>query len=113
MEDHLFQQLFWEIADLDKRKIGDFIIGNLDKDGFLHLSCEEIAEIMNIADVSIVKEVLNTIQNFDPLGIATRNFKECLIVQLQNRQSPYRDLAIRIVEEYLDCLAEKRYACLI
>ena len=110
LEDHLFQQLFWEISDPVKRKIGDFIISNLDKDGFLHLSCEEIAETLNIADISIVKEVLNAIQNFDPLGIATKNFKECLVVQLHSRQSPYRDLAIRIVEEYLDYLGNKRYA---
>ena len=86
LEDHLFQQLYWEISDPEKRKIGDFIIGNLDKDGYLHLSCEEIAENLNISDISAVKEVLNSIQNFDPLGIATQNLTaECLIVQLQNR----------------------------
>ncbi len=48
LEDHLFQQLFWEISDPLKREIGNFIIGNLDKDGFLHLTCEEIAETLNI-----------------------------------------------------------------
>ncbi|MBF0490289.1 MAG: hypothetical protein HQL15_06665, partial [Candidatus Omnitrophica bacterium] len=39
LEDHLFQQLFWEITDPFKRKIGEFIIGNLDKDGYLTLEC--------------------------------------------------------------------------
>ena len=112
LEDHLFHQLYWEISDPEMRKIGDFIIGNLDKDGFLHLTCEEIAEALDMPNVSVVKEVLNSIQNFDPLGIATKNLKECLIVQLQSRQSPYRDLAIRIVEEYLDYLGNKRYAAL-
>ena len=112
LEDHLIHQLFWEISDPVKREIGNFIIGNLDKDGFLHLTCEEIAEALNITDISIVKEVLNAIQHFDPLGIATNDFKDCLVVQLQNRQSPYRDLAIRIVEEYLDFLGNKRYAAL-
>jgi len=47
------------------------------------LTCEEIAEALNIPDVFAVKEVLNSIQNFDPLGIATQDIKECLIVQLQ------------------------------
>ena len=59
LEDLLFQQLFWEISDPVKRKIGNFIIGNLDQDGFLHLTCEEIAEALNILNVSIIKEVLN------------------------------------------------------
>jgi RNA polymerase sigma-54 factor len=112
LEDHLFHQLFWEISDPVKREIGNFIIGNLDKDGYLHLTIAEIAETLNISDVSIVKSVLKAIQNFDPLGIATMNIKECLIVQLENRQSPYRDLAIRIVNGYLDYLAGKKYAVL-
>lgn len=109
LEDHLFHQLFWEISDPQKREIGNFIIGNLDKDGYLHLTCDEIAQTMKVPDVSIVKEVLISIQNFDPYGIATNNIRECLIVQLENRQSPYRDLAIRIVEGYLDYLASKKY----
>jgi RNA polymerase sigma-54 factor len=112
LEDHLFHQLFWEISDPVKREIGNFIIGNLNREGFLHLTCEEIAETLGISDISIVKEVLNSIQNFDPSGIATMNIKECLIVQLRSRQSPHRDLAIRIVEEYLDCLANKKYTAL-
>lgn len=112
LEEHLFQQLHWEISEPVKRKIGEFIIGNLDKEGFLHLSCEEIAEALNMPNVSVIKEVLNSVQNFDPLGIATKNIKECLVVQLQSRQSPYRDLAIRIVEEYLNDLGNKRHTAL-
>lgn len=112
LEDHLFQQLFWEISDPFKRKIGEFIIGNLDKDGYLSLDYEEIAKCLNISGTSEIREVLDTIQNFDPLGIATKNFKESLIVQLFNRQSPYRDLSITIVESYLDDLGHKRYASL-
>ncbi len=112
LEDHLFQQLYWEISDPQKRKIGEFIIGNLDKDGFLLLTCEEIAEALNIRGISDVQEVLDSIQNFEPLGIAAQNLKECLIVQLHSRQSPYRDLAMRIVEEYLDDLGHKRYVAL-
>jgi len=113
LEDHLFKQLYWEFADLKMRKIGDFIIGNLDKDGFLQLSCEEIAQaIGGDLKLSTIKEVLGSIQNFDPLGIATANFKECLLVQLQSRQSPYRQTAIQIIEKYLDDLGGKRYAAI-
>ena len=78
----------------------------------MHLACEEIAGILNIADAAIVREVLDAIRNFDPVGIATKDFKECLVVQLQNRQAPCRDLAISIVEGYLDFLGNKRYAAL-
>ncbi|MBF0503877.1 MAG: RNA polymerase factor sigma-54 [Candidatus Omnitrophica bacterium] len=112
LEDHLLQQLYWEISDSLKRKIGEFIIGNLDREGFLHLSCTDIAQALNITDEHVVKEVLRIIQNFDPAGIATKDFKECLIVQLHSRQSPFGDLAIRIVEKYLDDLGNKRNGAL-
>ncbi len=110
LEDHLFQQLFWEITDPLKRKIGEFIIGNLDKDGYLSLSYQEIAEHLNISDLSRIREVLDTIQNFDPLGIAAKDFQESLIIQLHHRQSPHRDLSITIIESYLDDLGKKRYS---
>jgi len=112
LEDHLFQQLFWEISDPLKRHIGNFIIGNLDKDGFLELTCEEIVEELKINDIALIKEVLNTIQHFDPMGVATKDFRECLIVQLQSNQSPYCKLAIRIVEEFLEYLGDKRFSAL-
>ena len=112
LEEHLYHQLSWEFSDPQKRKIGEYIIGNLDKDGFLGLTCEEIAENFDLSDISAIQEILYAIQNFDPIGIATKDLNECLTVQLGARQSPYRDLAIRIVKEYLDHLGEKRYACL-
>jgi len=112
LEDHLFHQLFWEISDPLKREIGNFIINNLDTDGYLNLTCEEIADALHTSDIPAIKEVLAAIQNFDPPGIATMDIKECLIVQLRARQSPYRDLAIRMVDGYLDCLANKKYALL-
>jgi len=112
LEDYLLQQLYWETTDPLRIKTGEFIIGNLDKDGFLHLTCEEVSNTLGISDISTIREVLNSIQNFDPVGSATKDFKECLVVQLKTRPSPFRDLAIRIVEHFLNDLGEKRYEVL-
>lgn len=111
LEDHLLQQLYWEIAEPSHRKIGEFIIGNLDQDGYLLLSCEEIGQTLSVSP-DIVQRILKTIQNFDPIGIATQNIKECLIVQLSNRPSSYSSLAIQLINECWEDLGHKRYAAI-
>ena len=112
LEDHLYQQLLLEFTDPIKIKLGQFIIGNLDAEGYLHISPEEIAETFKLIDISLVNDVLNAIQNFDPVGIATKNIKECLIVQLKNSPSAYSPLAIEIVEKFLEYLGDRRYTAL-
>ncbi|MEI6128215.1 MAG: RNA polymerase factor sigma-54, partial [Pseudomonadota bacterium] len=60
--------------------IGEYIIGNLDKDGYLQVTLEEIAAYTG-TDEHLVKEVQKKIQKFDPLGVASCNLQECLLVQ--------------------------------
>ncbi len=112
LEDHLFLQLFWERSDPLKQEIGKYIISNLNKDGFLSMSCAEIAQALGKANSVQVEEVLKSIQDFDPPGIAAKDFKDCLLIQLSKCQSFHRDLAMRIVEHHLELLGQKRYAAL-
>lgn len=110
MEDRLLRQLHLEASTALERKIGEFIIGNLDADGYLNLTPAQIAAGLGITDEETVKKVLTLIQNFDPIGIATANFEECLVVQLNARNSPHKDLAVRIIEKgLLNDLALQRY----
>jgi RNA polymerase sigma-54 factor len=90
LSDHLMWQLSMEaenekLHDLgDKvREIGTAIIGNLDDDGYLVASVEEIAA-MGDWSVSDVERVLQHVQTFDPIGVCARDLQECLWLQVKH-----------------------------
>jgi len=111
LEDHLVWQVRLSDCSEEEREIGSCIIGNLDKDGYLDATIEEISE-MSGSDVSKVEEVLHKIQNLDPVGVASRDLKECLLVQAKTLELE-DDLVIRIIEDYLHYLETKNYAALV
>ncbi len=108
LEDYLLEQLRFEVSISLEQKIGEFIIGNLNEDGYLTCGCEEIAQTLH-TDLSVVERVLKVIQNFDPLGIAARDLRECLCAQISTRFGTDAELMIRIITEYFDELARKRH----
>lgn len=81
LSEHLLSQLSLRSADNESREIGTAIIGNLDSDGYLVASCEEIANMGSWSRVQ-VEHVLTIVQTFDPIGIAARSPEECLILQI-------------------------------
>ena len=83
LADHLTWQLSLQTGDDDPlvREIGSAIIGNLDDDGYLVASIEEIAE-MGTWPLSEVERVLGILQGFDPVGVAARDLQECLLLQV-------------------------------
>ena len=81
LSDHLTWQLMALTNDPLLRDIGVAIIGNLDEDGYLVASIEEIAEMDEWGD-SEVESVLALIQGFDPVGVAAKTLQECLLLQL-------------------------------
>ena len=85
LADHLLWQLSLQTKDDDPlvREIGSAIIGNLDDDGYLVASVEEIAAMGNWSLVE-VERVLRVIQDFDPIGVAARDLQECLLLQLDH-----------------------------
>ena len=80
LTDHLMWQL--KLSRLTEREmhLGEQIIGNLDQNGYLVATIDEIAE-QNKAERTEVEAVLGKIQEFDPPGIAARDLKECLLIQ--------------------------------
>jgi len=79
------------------REIAETIIGNLDENGYLTVSLEEIAHNGNHS-VEDVEEALATVQEFDPLGVGARNLRECLMIQLRMLDAQ-NALALQIVSE--------------
>jgi len=107
----LYSHLMWQlnVSNLDEqqREIGIHIIGNLDDDGYLDSSLEDISEITG-HPVEKVLETLLLIQNFDPVGVAARDMREALLVQarFQNLEGTVVE---RIIMDHLGDLETKKY----
>jgi RNA polymerase sigma-54 factor len=83
LAEHLEWQLSLKTDDDTVRDIGDAIIGNLDDDGYLVASVDEIAQ-MGPWPIEQVEDVLRTMQGFDPVGVCARDLQECLTLQIRH-----------------------------
>jgi RNA polymerase sigma-54 factor len=90
------------------RGIGEAIIGNLDDDGLLKADLPELAEQLGVT-LDQVEKVLALVQGFDPTGVAARDLRECLLLQLRADPAP-DEVAIDIIEHHLEDLERRRYA---
>ena len=118
--EYLLQQL--RLLDLDENLylLGEEIIGNLDNDGYLKRDLNDILEELELfehikIDPEEADELLHKIQNFDPIGIASRNLQECLLVQLRAKKDAdpyYRYLAQEMLEKYYDDFTKRRFEAL-
>ncbi len=78
--DHLLWQLHMGHFTEQEVGIGEEIIGNIDEEGYLRASLEEVAQTCSVSE-SDVLPVLERIQEFDPTGVAARDLRECLLIQ--------------------------------
>ncbi len=110
LQSHLLKQL--QLTDLDEgsRRIGEYLIGSLNDDGYLTASPEELAAAVN-GDPALFRSVLEVIQDFDPVGVGARDISECLLLQLQ-RLDKGNSLAAVLVRDHLEALASRQYAAL-
>ncbi len=111
MAEHLLEQLhFLNLNETDFR-IGEYIIYNLRDDGYLEpeVTTEYIAQIFDTTPEHVEK-ILKAIQHFDPPGIAARNLRECLTVQLEmkNEDGKY-DIPLKILTECYEDFVNRRF----
>jgi len=107
LADHLLWQLRLNHFTEDERLIGELVIGNLNEDGLLQVSLEEIAA-QGGADLATVQNTIQKIQAFDPPGVAARDLRECLLIQAQQIY-PREDVVQRIICDHLGQLAKRNY----
>ncbi|MGD8396349.1 MAG: RNA polymerase factor sigma-54 [Candidatus Eiseniibacteriota bacterium] len=107
LADHVTQQLHESTDDDALIAIGDYLIGSIDERGFLTMSSEEVAEVLDVP-VEAVDEAVVLLQSFEPPGVAAHDLRECLLIQLRGRGEG-GTLPYRIVEEQFENLKEKRY----
>lgn len=115
-QDLLIAQLGMRVADERRRKIGEYIIGNIDEQGYLRREVfaivDDLAFSQNISTTEDeVVEILLIIQEFDPAGVGARDLKECLLLQLKRKDLslPQVKLAIQILERCMDEFSKKHY----
>jgi len=82
LTDHLMWQLKLSPFTDTEMRVGEQIIGNLDQNGYLAASVEEIAVLENVTEKE-VEAVLEKVQEYDPPGIAARSLQECLLIQVK------------------------------
>lgn len=106
LQEHLLFQLV--LADLAKeeKRIGEFIIGNIDDNGYLQCTNREIADYFR-QPVSLVEKIVRVIQGFEPLGVGAKDLKECLLIQydLLGMNAP---LLHKIITDHLDDVANSK-----
>ncbi|WP_297206485.1 RNA polymerase factor sigma-54 [uncultured Brachyspira sp.] len=103
---------------LDNKKdidLAEHICSFINQDGYLTNSSDEISNILN-ADIQKVEKIISIIKTLDPIGVAAKNINECLSTQLKFKKQESEekdkiifDIAIQIVENYLDDLSKKNY----
>jgi RNA polymerase sigma-54 factor len=114
LHDHLIWQMQLTPFSPNDLAIAETIIDSISDDGYLTTPLEDIVAAMDDPEVEIeeVEAVLHRVQAFDPTGVAARDLRECLLLQL--RQLPadfdWRAEAILLVDEHFDLLAHQNEA---
>lgn len=104
LEEHLESQLSFTLTDSMQRGIAHYLIGNIDRSGYLRISDEEAAQQLGVS-VAEVSDVVRLIQSCQPPGIGAHNLQECLLIQLEG--TGQSSVVFRqIVQDHLEHIAE-------
>jgi RNA polymerase sigma-54 factor len=107
LQQNLIAQLNQTVLSAGDRKAAELVIGNIDDDGFLQSTPEEMALNSGIPQDDF-ERALGLIQTFYPAGVGARDLRECLLIQLR-RQGKEHSLEYRIVAEHMDDLGRHRF----
>jgi RNA polymerase sigma-54 factor len=107
LQQNLLGQLNQSALNATDRKAAELIIGNIDDNGFLQSTPEEMALNAGISKEDFDK-MLTLIQSFYPAGVGARDLRECLLIQLK-REGKDNGLEYKVVSEHMDDLGRRRF----
>jgi len=110
LQDEIEEAILFSDLDGKDEAIARIIAGSIDVRGYLDTTLEEIALLAG-ASLSAVETALKKFQSLAPAGIGARDFRECLVLQLRVMDAD-TELAQLLVTDWLDTLAQQRYAAL-
>lgn len=110
----LYEQLGLTALSEEERLLAEYVIGNIDDDGYLRRDLMAISDDLAFNQNLDVPEqelekILLEIQEFDPPGVGARDLRECLMLQLKRKESSEFDLAKEIVKDYFAEFTKKHY----
>ena len=114
-QEYLLDQLRLKNLSDEKFRIGEYIIGNIDDDGYMRREIESLSDDLAFqynwtVSMDEIKKILKTIQELDPAGVGATHLQECLLIQLKRKEkTPVREWAIAIVDRYFEAFSKKQY----
>ncbi len=117
LQEHLLWQLRLTPFSNTEQVIATIIIDSIENDGYLKASIADIHQSLadedNEIELDEIEAVLHRIQHFDPVGVAARDLRECLLIQLKQYKTndlENIDLLATLIDHHLDTLAKRDYA---
>ncbi|GAB1416676.1 RNA polymerase factor sigma-54 [Paludibacter sp.] len=113
--ENLLSQLGLQNLTEHERKIAEYVIGNIDDEGYLRRTAESMVDDivfhagLQTTDEEML-EIISVIQEFDPPGVGAANLQECLKLQLERKKHTDKvDLALKIITDYFEEFSKKHY----
>src|SRR5215472_5391715 len=96
--------------ELEDAPIIEYLVGNLDEDGWLRCSEEEVMDLFDV-DAGLVRRIIRALQSMEPVGVGARDLRECLLIQLVylESQGVHQPFARDVIARYLTQLSEHKY----
>ena len=107
LQQHLMGQLNQNVLNSSDRKTAELIVGNIDDNGFLQTTPEEMALNTGLPQEDF-EHMLTLIQSFYPPGVGARDLRECLLIQLK-REGRQASLEYKIISEHMRDLGKRRF----
>ncbi|MDR2805060.1 MAG: RNA polymerase sigma-54 factor, partial [Dysgonamonadaceae bacterium] len=114
-QEYFINQLRLKHLSEKQLQIGEYIIGNIDDDGYMRRDFESLSDDLAFqygwnVPIEEIREIMGLIQQLDPPGIGATDVRECLLLQIQRKEkTPERELAITLLKDYFDAFSKKQY----
>ena len=108
IQQHLLNQIQYYKIEEEERKVASFIIMNMDGNGYLQETNEELANLLSVP-LHVVDRSVELVQSLEPAGVGARNIQECLTLQLKRLQRR-NGLAEEVVEDHFAYFVMERLA---
>ena len=114
--EYLKSQIYLTKMDKPDRHIAKFVVGNIDENGYLRRTAEELVDDLSFQEGIVVTDekmqsIIAEIQQFDPPGVAAYDLQDCLLIQLRQKEPTASVvLAIKILTQHFDTFSRKQYS---
>lgn len=108
LHEHLLFQLHLSPLSGKDLEMGEYLIGNIDDNGYLHCDIEEVSGLFHVSTKQVI-DVIHVLQSFEPPGVGARTIEECLLIQMYSFSGPVAALAKEIILHHLEDLGQNKY----